>query len=218
VISMRTQASQTLARKSSRRLGPVDSATRSLILDGAESILTEEGYASLTSRRVAERVGIKQQLVYYYFLTMEELIVETFRRLAKREIPRLEAALESERPLHEFWSVCSNTTDARLISEFMALAHRIEGVKKEVIAFIERTRRLQVNAVSKAIKSAKAKTGLNTVPPVAITFMTTSVALAMTREAALGISTGHAEIERLVQRCLSDLEPGSTKGRSRKTR
>ena len=44
-------------------MGPVNSTTWSLVLDGAESILKEEGYAALTSRRVAERVGIKQQLV-----------------------------------------------------------------------------------------------------------------------------------------------------------
>jgi AcrR family transcriptional regulator len=64
-------------------MGPVNSATWSLLLDGAENILKEEGYASLTSRRIAERVGIKQQLTYYYFRTMDELMVEAFRRLSK---------------------------------------------------------------------------------------------------------------------------------------
>jgi AcrR family transcriptional regulator len=199
-------------------MGPVDSETRSLILDGAENLLKEEGYASLTSRRVAERVGIKQQLVYYYFLTMEELIVEAFRRLAKREIPRLEAALASERPLHELWSVCSNTHDARLITEFMALAHRMEGVKKEVIAFVEQTRRMQVIAVSRAIKGADSQSGLSAITPLAITFLTTSVALAMTRESSLGISLAHPEVERLVRRCLSELEPATTKRRAKAVR
>jgi AcrR family transcriptional regulator len=176
-------------------------------LDGAESILTEEGYASLTSRQIAERVGIKQQLVYYYFLTMDELMVEAFRRLAKREIPRLEKALSSDRPLHEFWTVCSNTTDARLISEFMALANRNEGVRREVIAFIEQTRRMQATAIAAAIGNAKSKNGIATLSSVAIALLTTSLALAITRESALGVAMGHREIELLVKQCLSTLEP-----------
>src|SRR4051812_6128286 len=36
-----------------RRMGPEGSATWNLMLDGAEAILREEGYAELTSRRVA---------------------------------------------------------------------------------------------------------------------------------------------------------------------
>jgi AcrR family transcriptional regulator len=188
-----------------RRMGPVGSATWHLMLDGAEAILREEGYAELTSRRIANRVGIKQQLVYYYFRTMDELMVEAFRRLAKRELERLEAALSSDRPLHEIWSVCIQTSDARLISEFMALANRSEGVRTEVIAYIERSRRLEIAAINKAIaRRAGEQTGL---PPVAIAFLATSAALAMNREAALGVSMGHAEIEQLIARSLAALEP-----------
>ena len=54
------------------------------MLDGAEVILRDEGYGALTSRRVAECINVKQRLVYYYFKTMDDLIVETFRRLSLR--------------------------------------------------------------------------------------------------------------------------------------
>jgi AcrR family transcriptional regulator len=199
-------------------MGPVNSATWSLLLDGAENILKEEGYASLTSRRIAERVGIKQQLTYYYFRTMDDLMVEAFRRLSKRELARLETALSSDRPLHEFWSVCSNTSDARLISEFMALAHRSEGVKNEVVDFIEQSRRMQTRAIAKSIKTLRTKSGVAALPPVAITFLTTSIALALTRESALGITTAHREIKDLVKQCLSALEPAGPQRPSVKRR
>jgi AcrR family transcriptional regulator len=188
-------------------MGPVNSATWSLLLDGAENILKEEGYASLTSRRIAERVGIKQQLTYYYFRTMDELMVEAFRRLSKRELARLENALSSDLPLHEFWSVCSNTSDARLISEFMALAHRSEGVRNEVVDFIERSRRMQAGAIAKSVRRLRKKSGIAALPPAAISFLTTSIALALTRESALGITTAHREIDELLKQCLSALEP-----------
>jgi AcrR family transcriptional regulator len=186
-------------------MGPPGSATWNLILDGAEGILRDEGYAELTSRRIAERIGIKQRLVYYYFHTMEDIMVEAFRRLAKRELQRLESALRSELPLHEVWGVCIHTSDARLISEFMALANRSEGVRKEVIDYIERTRAIQVEALTKATRRKDG--GVASLPPVAITFMATSIALALTREAQLGISMGHREIERLIASSLSALEP-----------
>jgi AcrR family transcriptional regulator len=188
-------------------MGSVNSATWSLLLDGAENILKEEGYASLTSRRIAERVGIKQQLTYYYFRTMDELMVEAFRRLSKRELARLENALSSDLPLHELWRVCSNTSDARLISEFMALAHRSEGVKNEVVEFIERSRRMQTRALAKSIDKLGKKSGIAALPPVAITFLTTSIALALTRESALGITSAHRQIDALVKQWLSALEP-----------
>jgi len=186
-------------------MGPEGSATWHLLLDGAEALLRDEGYASLTSRRVAERVGVKQQLVYYYFRTMDDLMVEAFRRLSKRELERLENALKSERPLHEIWGVCVHTNDARLISEFMALANRSEGVRAEVSEFIERSRALQVRALSKAVQRKKG--GLAALPSAAVALLATSVALAMNREATLGIFTGHAELERLINDALEALEP-----------
>ena len=190
-------------------MGPSGSATWHLMLDGAEAILREEGYAELTSRRIAERVGIKQQLVYYYFKTMDDLMVEAFRRLSKRELERFEQALRADRPLHEIWGIAINTNDARLISEFMALANRSEGVKAEVIAFIEHSRRLQVEALTKAIERRAAEAGkaATRLPPVAATFLATSVGLALTREAALGVTMGHAEIAAVIEQYISALEP-----------
>ena len=43
----------------------------------------EEGYAAVTSRRVADAAGLKPQLVHYYFRTMEDLFLEVFRRRAE---------------------------------------------------------------------------------------------------------------------------------------
>ena len=188
-----------------RRMGPPGSATWNLILDAAEGILLEEGYAALTSRRIAERVGIKQRLVYYYFHTMEDIVVEAFRRMSKRELERLEKALQAELPLHEVWGVCIHTTDSRIISEFMALANRSEGVRREVIHFVESSRALQVAALSRAMQNKAG--GVAGLPPVAITFMATSIALALTRENQLGISMGHRETERVIGEALAALEP-----------
>ena len=186
-----------------RRMGPAGSANWHAMLDGAEDILRDEGYAALTSRRIAERIGVKQRLVYYYFQTMDDLIVATFRRLSVRELERLSEALKSERPLREVWDVCIHTTDARLISEFMALASRIEGLRAEVINFIEKSRTIQVKALSATLKR-KAK---GSIPPAGLAMLATSVALSLNREAQLGVKAGHKEIMAVISEFLSEAEP-----------
>jgi hypothetical protein len=136
---------------------------------------------------------------------MDDIMVEAFRRLARRELERLETALQTELPLHEVWGICIHTTDARLVSEFMALANRSEGVRKEVVDYIERTRVLHVAALTKAARNKSG--GLASLPPAAVTLMATSIALALNREAQLGVSTGHAETEQLIRDALAALEP-----------
>lgn len=176
------------------------------MLDGAEDILREEGYAALTSRRVAERIGVKQRLVYYYFRTMDDLIVETIRRLSTRELDRLREALAANQPIHHIWDVCMHTIDVRLMSEFIALANRIPTAKKEVIGFIKESRAMQGAALAAALER-RPDTGK--IPPLGLALLAHSLAVSLIREAELGVKTGHGEILAVVEDFLSKLEPDS---------
>lgn len=176
-------------------MGPKGSVIWTSMLDAAEEILRDEGYGALTSRAVAERIGVKQRLVYYYFRSMDELIVETFQRMVVREKERLAKALSHERPLREIWDICVKTDDTRLVSEFMALANRIEGLRVEVRGFIEDSRRMQVFALAKAMAGREQQ---GEPAPVAAAIFATSAALAMHREAELGIQFGHAEVMTII--------------------
>lgn len=187
-----------------RRMGPAGSANWTAMLNAAEAILREEGYGALTSRRVAERIGVKQRLVYYYFPTMDNLIIETFRKLVERELEQLSQALQTDRPLREVWKICIHTGDAPLISEFIALAHRIEGLQAEVIRFIEQSRKMQIAALTKALGRPKRST---TLQPAAVALIATSLALALTREMELGISLGHRQALAAIEGFFQDYEP-----------
>ncbi|MEZ5742480.1 MAG: helix-turn-helix domain-containing protein [Sphingomonadaceae bacterium] len=192
-------------QKSERRMGPAGSENWHAMLDGAEEVLREEGHAALTSRRVAERVGVKQRLIYYYFRTMDDLIVELFHRSSEREIARLKEAASSDRPMREIWDICIHTTDARLISEFMALAARIDALRKEVIHFIEESRRIQIEAIAKAAKRSKVKAAI---PADGLALIATSLALSLTREEQIGIDLGHETVRDLVETIFDRYEPG----------
>ncbi len=192
--------------KSDRRMGPPGSDNWHAMLDGAEAILRDEGHAALTSRAVAERIGVKQRLVYYYFRTMDELITEMFRRAAGRELTRLREACTSDAPLRALWDIEVHTTDPRLISELMALATRIDGLKNEVIYFIEESRRIQTDAILAAM-ARSSKT--STIPAPALAMIASSVALALTREEQIGVRLGHGEMTAVIEAFLTDVEPVS---------
>ncbi len=69
----------------SRRIGGApDAKNRGVLLDAAEALMLEEGYAAVTSRRVADKAGLKPQLVHYYFRTMDDLFLAVFRRRAEQ--------------------------------------------------------------------------------------------------------------------------------------
>lgn len=57
-------------------------ATRSSILEATVAGLVEDGYGSLTTRRIAERAGIAQSTLMHHFETRESLLVEAVASLA----------------------------------------------------------------------------------------------------------------------------------------
>lgn len=67
-------------------------ATRIAIIEATAACLVEEGYAALTTRRVAERADVAQSTVMHHFATRDTLIVEAVTHLALRLSDR---ALES---------------------------------------------------------------------------------------------------------------------------
>ncbi|MEP6867804.1 MAG: helix-turn-helix domain-containing protein, partial [Novosphingobium sp.] len=47
-------------------------------MDATEKVIRDEGYAAVSSRRVAEVADIQQGLVYYYYESMDDLLIATF--------------------------------------------------------------------------------------------------------------------------------------------
>src|SRR6202051_1625081 len=88
---------------SGRRIGAPDAKNRGVLLDAAEQLMLEEGYAAVTSRRLADRAALKPQLVHYYFRTMDDLFLAVFRRRAEQGLKSQARALESPQPLWALW-------------------------------------------------------------------------------------------------------------------
>ncbi|ODQ95963.1 TetR/AcrR family transcriptional regulator [Mycolicibacterium holsaticum] len=189
---------------SARRIGAPEAKNRGVLIDAAEQLLLEEGYAAVTSRRVAERAGLKPQLVHYYFRTMEDLFLAVFRRMAEAGLAVLSSALASPKPLWALWRFSTRPEATRLTMEFMGLANHRTALRAEIVYFAERFREEQ----NKAIAAALARYGVesNDVPPVVWTMFATSVSQALVVEQALGMTTGHAEILQFCEEWLRRLE------------
>jgi AcrR family transcriptional regulator len=86
------------ARKTSAR-----SAAEDALLDAAERLLVDVGYAGITTRRLAEEAGINHGLVHYYFGSNENLMLRALERFTERLIERQRELYASDLSFIEKW-------------------------------------------------------------------------------------------------------------------
>lgn len=187
-----------------RRIGAPDAKNRGLLLDAAEQLMLEEGYAAVTSRRLANKAGLKPQLVHYYFRTMEDLFLEVFRRRAEEGLQVQAHLLQSAQPLWALWRFGTDPAFTRISMEFMALANHRKEMRAEIAYYAERFREEQRQAVTAALQRYEVET--QDVPPVVWTVLMTSLSRFLVLEQAIGMSGGHAETVELVEGYLRRLE------------
>ena len=178
-----------------RRMGAQSSATCNLLLDATERVMRNEGYAAATSRRIAEEAGLKQQLVYYYFETMDDLLLATFTRRTTLALERIDKEIATERPIQAIWESWNNTVDAKLVFEFIALANHHDGVRDEVNRFMATARQKHAAAIARQFRDRNIDTG--PLSAEALAFMLFSTALLLGREEAMGMTDAHAEVRKL---------------------
>lgn len=188
-----------------RRIGREDNAAREAILDATEKVLRDEGHAALSSRRVAEVAGLKQQLVYYYFRSMDDLILAAFKRRTATSMERFELVLSSERPLHSLCDMIFNSSHARLTMEYMSLALRKQPLRDEVVRFTEENRRMQDALMTRLLERHGDE--LDMLTPPMLTVMISAAARLLYMEHELGIDAGHADVRALFQWAIDRLEP-----------
>ncbi|MGB6205422.1 TetR/AcrR family transcriptional regulator [Mycobacterium sp.] len=189
---------------SARRIGAPDAKNRGVLLDAAEQLMLEEGYAAVTSRRVAEKAALKPQLVHYYFRTMDDLFLAAFRRRAEEGLEAQAQALQSSQPLWALWRFSTDPAATAITMEFVALANHRKALKAEIAYYAERFREEQQKALSTVLRRYGADAA--EVPPLVWSVLMTSVSRVLVMEQVLGMSAGHAETVGFVERYLLRLE------------
>jgi AcrR family transcriptional regulator len=187
-----------------RRIGAPDAKNRSVLLDAAEKLMLEEGYAAVTSRRVAQKEALKPQLVHYYFRTMDDLFLAAFRRRAEEGLRLQAQALQSPQPLWALWRFSTDSAATALTMEYVALANHRKALKAEIAYYAERFREEQRKVMSAVLE----RYGMDPVdvPPLVWSVLITGVSQVLVMEQALGMSAGHSETVEFVERYLRRLE------------
>jgi TetR/AcrR family transcriptional regulator len=147
-----------------RRFGNESAETRLALLDLAEQMMCESGYASVTSRQLAKRAGLSPQIVYYYFKTMDDLFAELFLRSREHYLAGIERASQSDQPLVALWELSCDTSRAVVVQELMALANHRKGLLTLLSEFGRNYHRKQ----TEIIESELAAKGLDWGMPPAI--------------------------------------------------
>ncbi len=135
-----------------RAAAPRGAARRDHILDTALRLAGLLGPDALTHRRVAEAAGLPLAATTYWFASKEELLAETYRRAAERDIARLEelgGRLSSQR------SVARRNLPgalARLVTD--ELHGDRTGLVASYALWLEAARRPELRELSRAWTSA----------------------------------------------------------------
>lgn len=187
-----------------RRIGAKDSQTRAKLLDAAEQLMLEEGYAAVTSRRVGQKAEISSQLVHYYFGTMDDLFLEVFRRRAEEGFARFERALAAQPMLRTVWSSLNDGSGSVFNLEFAALANHRKAIRAEVASYAERYRTMQIEAVA-SILATRARLPGGLTPDVLLVALA-GVAQLIALERGLGMSGGHEPTLAFIEQYLDSLE------------
>lgn len=187
--------------------------SRALLIEAAVDIIKTEGYGTLSARRLAEKVGLKRQIVHYYFGTTDDLLLAVVRHYGDSGLTRLAEAFRSQDPLQVLWSI---ETDASATTfAFMAMASHHPIIRAELRHYLEAFRKLQVEAISKYLKSRGLK---EVIPPVAAAIIAQTVSQGLAAEGALGVAWGHSETKAVIENMVLSLtkQSGSKRNGNRR--
>ncbi|MCB2080473.1 MAG: TetR/AcrR family transcriptional regulator [Novosphingobium sp.] len=110
-------------------------SSREKILDAAKAVMTEEGFAAVSSRRVAAKAGLKPQLIHYHFESMDHLLIELFTLLGNDVIEKQRSAIKSEHPLKDLWNLLSDRDMRVTLEQFLIMSRYNDDLQKKLGEF-----------------------------------------------------------------------------------
>src|SRR5579872_1427314 len=182
------------------------------MLDAAEHLLYEVGYAGVTTRAVAETAGVNHGLVHYYFGSMDELLSQTLERFVDQLAAALEALYEDSsltfaekwRLGSQFWVEEPTSQFPKILLELMAMGWNMPTLRARLTEVHARFRSIFERHFGQAIRDY----GLDEsqFPLKVVVAAVTSYQLGLIVEGLSGVEEGHQELVDWIQRWIDDLE------------
>src|SRR5919198_4379118 len=118
--------------------------TAQTIVEAALETLKEDGFAGATSRAIARRGGFNQALIFYYFGSLEGLLLAALERASTERLARYRPAVENVRTLDELIPVMADLWEqdraagaVRVVSQMVAGAVNRPELAERVVALME---------------------------------------------------------------------------------
>jgi AcrR family transcriptional regulator len=172
------------------------SAAEEALLDAAERLLVDLGYAGITTRRLAEEAGVNHGLVHYYFGSIENLLVRTLERFTERLIARQRAMYAApDVPFIEKWRtairylMAEDVTYEKVWYELQALAWNRPELRERVARVDDEWR----TVLTEAFAEPRERYGIE-MPLDALVSLVVTVNEGIILERLSGIETGHKEL------------------------
>ena len=179
-------------------------AAEEALLDAAERLLADVGYAGVTTRRLAQEAGINHGLVHYYFGSNENLLVQALERFTERQITRQRELYAADLPFADKWRtamhylVSEDVSYQKIWLELQALAWNNPDI---------RARLVRVNAewravLTEAFEQPRRELGIG-LPVEALVSLVMTFNLGIIIERLGGIETGHRELLDWIEQWIS---------------
>jgi len=171
---------------------PARAAAETALLDAAERLLVEVGYARITTRRLAEEAGVNHGLVHYYFGSNEALLVRALERFTEGLIARQRELYASDEPFVEKWRtamrylVSEDATYEKIWLELQALAWNDPGLRERLARVNDEWRAVLTEAFAEPHRRLGIRMPLEALVALVMTFN-----LGIIVERLGGIDTGH---------------------------
>ena len=171
------------------------STAENALLDAAERLLVDVGYAGITTRRLAEEAGINHGLVHYYFGSNENLLVRALERFTQGLISRQRELYAADMSFVEKWRtamrylVSEDVTYEKIWLELQALAWNNPDLRERLARVNEEWR----SVLTEAFAEPHSKLGID-MPLDALVSLVMTFNIGIIVERLGGIETGHAEL------------------------
>jgi AcrR family transcriptional regulator len=187
-------------------------ATEDAFLDAAERLLIEVGYSGISTRRLAEEAGANHGLVHYYFGSMENLFVRVLERFTERLIARQrEMYARSDISALEKWRTAMGYLESDLAAGYPKIWLELQALgwnQPDIAERVGRVNRQWRDVLTEAFDEMMDEYGLDRerFPLEAMVSLVMTFNVGIMVERLSGITAGHRDLLRMVERWLESLE------------
>jgi AcrR family transcriptional regulator len=164
------------------------------LLDAAERLLVEVGYAGVSTRRLAAEAGVNHGLVHYYFGSIENVLVRVLERFTAELTARQRELYAADVPFLEKWRqamryLVTDTDYQKVWWELQALAWNRPDLRERVAKVDAEWRAV----LTEAFAEPHERYGLE-IPLEALVSLVMTFNSGIILERLAGITTGHQEL------------------------